>query len=137
MIIRKPKLKDIPQLESLFQVTRRHTFFSRPKDEVQIDDYQDLTVGEEVWLAEENKTILGFVSAYLDTGFIHNLFVHPDHQNKGIGSRLLKKMETRLTRPMTLKVAMDNMGVISFYEKHGWYVVSEQPDDHCVLCRKD
>lgn len=126
--IRKPKPEDTPQLEALFQLTRQKTFASHPQDEFQIGDYAKSVEEDEVWIAEENGNIVGFVSTYPADHFVHNLFVHPDHQGRGIGSRLLQTAEANLSRPMTLKIAMDNRDVCGFYESRGWLQVSVHED---------
>lgn len=80
----------------------------------------------------KDGVIVGFVSVYVQDGFIHNLFVHPGAQGQGVGRALLAFGEKILTAknpsgsPMrlTLKVAMDNAGVGNFYEKQGWSLVS-------------
>ena len=92
-----------------------------------------------MWVAEDNGQILGFISTYPSDNFIHNLFVYPDAQRTGLGTQLLMIAEANLGRPMTLKIAMDNLKVCPFYEKHGWVKVSahEGGADPYVLYRKD
>jgi GNAT superfamily N-acetyltransferase len=71
--------------------------------------------------------------------FIHNLFIHPIHQKCGNGTQLLKVAEKNLGRPMTLKIAMDNLKACGFYEKHGWHKVSVHEDtlEAYTLYKKD
>lgn len=126
--IRKAKPKDTPQLEVLYQRTCRETFTSRPQYKFQIGDYAKSVEEDEVWVAEENGKIIGFISTYPADNFVHNLFVHSDHQGRGIGSCLMQRAEANLARPMTLKIAMDNLEVCAFYEKQGWSQVSIHED---------
>lgn len=137
--IRKAKCEDIQQLEILFQFIRQKTFISRPKNEFQIGDYQKSTADDEVWVMEENAVIIGFVSTYSADNFVHNLFIHPAHQRCGKGTQLLQTAEKNLKRPMTLKIAIDNLKVCGFYEKYGWYQVSMHQDtvEPYVLYKKD
>ncbi len=128
MIIRKQMHEDIDKLELLFQLVRVKTFFTRPKNDFQIGDYQKSTEGENVWVAEENGMIVGFVSIYPANNFVHNLFIHPNYQGKSIGSQLLQIAELNLNTPMTLKIAIDNLTVCRFYEKHGWHQISVHDD---------
>lgn len=126
--IRKAKPEDTPQLETLFQLSRQKTFTSRPEDEFQIGDYAKSVEEDEVWVAEENGDVVGFVCTYPADNFVHNLFVHPDDQGKGIGSRLLQTAEANLLIPMTLKITMDNIKACVFCEKHDWHQVSVYED---------
>jgi len=116
ILIRKARYEDGQELEKLFQVTRQKTFKSRSPDEFKIEDYKKSTEGEIVWVATKDGKISGFISVYMPN-FIHNLFVYPRFQNKGIGTQLLQKAEESLQLPMELKIAMDNLKACPFYEK--------------------
>lgn len=139
LVIRKAVEQDTQALEDIFQLTRKVTFTSRAPESFRIGDYQKSVEGEEVWLAEDNQVIVGFISLWLQDSFIHNLFVHPDWQKRGIGSALLKKAEERLSRPIELKIAMDNLNACKFYEKKGFECVgihSDAPEPY-LLYRKE
>jgi N-acetylglutamate synthase-like GNAT family acetyltransferase len=125
VIIRKATKFDEKQLVELFFITRKATFVSRSHDLIQRSDYLESTAEDDVSVAEVDGLIVGFVSTYPKDNFIHNLFVHPNHQKKGVGSTLLAFAENILSKPMTLKIAMDNLSVCVFYEKHDWYKISE------------
>lgn len=121
--------QDIFHLENFYQVMRQVTFVTRSSADFQLGDYAKSTAEEDVWVAKQDNKIVGFVSAYSMGNFIHNLFVHPDHQRQGIGTQLLASAEAILKRPMTLKIAMDNLNVCAFYEKQGWQQVSVHEED--------
>jgi GrpB-like predicted nucleotidyltransferase (UPF0157 family)/GNAT superfamily N-acetyltransferase len=139
MIIRKATSGDTDQLEILFQITRKKAFFYHPKNTFQIGDYVKSTEGENVWVADDSGIIVGFVSTWPADNFIHNLFVHPDFQEKGIGKKLLAVAEDSLKHPMTLKVDMGNLKACRFYESCGWQQVSVHEDakDPYILYRKN
>lgn len=128
IIIREATAYDTKALEELFLLTRKETFTTRPLQTFKLSDYGTSVEGEEVWLAEDNQVIVGFISLWLQDNFIHNLFVHPDWQKRGIGSALLKKAEERLSRPIELKIAMDNLNACRFYEKKGFECVATHSD---------
>lgn len=138
-MIRPANTEDTKALEMLFMLTRQHTFANRNPGEFKIGDYQKSTAEDEVWVAEVNGIIVGFVSIYVADNFIHNLFVLPAFHARGFGVQLLQMAENHLLRPMTLKIAMDNLAACGFYEKYGWYeysVHSDEPEPY-LLYRKN
>lgn len=128
IIIRRDKPQDIEQLKTLFLITRLDTFIYDPPEKFKLNDYIDSVNGEEVWVAEKNNIIVGFVSMWLQDNFIHNLFVHPDWQDRGIGKRLLETAENRLHPPIELRVRIENLKACKFYQKHGWEEVGISKD---------
>lgn len=138
ILIREAKEKDTEELELLFQVTRQKTFTTRPPDEFKIGDYKKWTKGEIIFVAIQDGNIVGFTSIFLPN-FIHNLFVYPHAQMRGVGTLLLQKAEEQLTCPMELKVALYNLKACPFYEKHGWkeaFAYLDAPDPY-LLYRKE
>ena len=138
IMIRKCIDEDIAELEVLFQLTRRATFSKRDPDEFQIGDYTKSTNEDEVWVAHDANQIVGFVSIYKPDNFLHNLFVHPNHQCRRIGSQLLKVAEANLAATVSAKIAMDNIKACAFYEKNGWRLVSihKDADEPYLLYKK-
>lgn len=138
-IIREAKNEDTDALEEIFQITRQKTFKLMASQNFNIGDYKKSTEGEKVLVAEENGNVTGFISLWLPDNFIHNLFVRPDCQGRGIGGQLLKKAEECLSPPMTLKVKIDNIKASFFYEKHGWKKISvhENEQEPYMLFRKN
>ena len=136
--IREEKPLDIPILEEIFLITRRATFKNR-SNEFHIGDYIQSTADDQVFVAEINGIISGFVSIYSQDNFIHNLFVAPQYQRQGFGSKLLLFAESYLSYPITLKVDIDNLKACQFYEKYGYYKVAEfnKAPEPYILYRKD
>lgn len=126
--IRQATPQDTQSLEELFLLTRRATFTSRAPEVFQRGDYQKSVEGEEVWVAEQDDIIVGFISLWLPDNFIHNLFVHPDWQQQGVGTMLLKRAEDHLGCPLSLKIAMDNLDACQFYQKHNYELISIHTD---------
>jgi ribosomal protein S18 acetylase RimI-like enzyme len=138
LLVREAREEDTEVLEKLFQLTRQITFKSLPPEKFNIEDYKKSVEGEEVWLSEVDGNITGFISLWIQDNFIHNFFVHPDWQGRGIGQQLLDKAEERLTRPMGLKVTLDNIKARQFYQNRGWKIISTHEDEQesYILMRK-
>lgn len=124
--IRKVEIGDIPALETLFLVTRQHTFHWESPDKFKLEDFKQLTAGEIIFVAEdEDSGIIGFISVWnQDTpAFIHHLFVSPSHQRKGVGELLLRSLFSWLPLPYRLKCTAKNLDAIAFYLKRNWVEV--------------
>jgi putative acetyltransferase len=101
---------DCQQIDSLItgQATARRIYFS----------------GETTLMAADNDRLpIGFISfsqPYLFAQHqIAGLFVHPDFMNKGVGSRLLGKLELMaIERGIKTLVVMSSLESIDFYKKN-------------------
>lgn len=123
MKFRKAIQTDIHQLEKLFLVTRQQTFYWERPDKFKLKDYDNATLGETVFVAEEDGgKIIGFISVWEKDipPFIHHLFVGLEHQKKGVGSFLIRNLFDRLPLPYRLKCVLRNQNALSFYLKNNW-----------------
>ena len=72
--------------------------------------------------------VVGTVMAGYDghRGWIYSVAVHPDHRQRGIGSRLMSHAERALTGRGCMKINLivldDNQAVMPFYESLGYAV---------------
>jgi len=73
---------------------------------------------QNVWVAEVDEMVVGYAS--LAGGFLTNLYVHPDHQRRGIGSALLAEVKAYALEGLKLWTFQQNEGAIRFYERHGF-----------------
>ncbi len=75
-------------------------------------------------VAVENEAVLGIATARSSEGMIvmFRLYVHPDHQRKGIGERLLGEVIQHFLdkEKVQLHVEVLNQKGQSFYKKHGF-----------------
>ncbi len=53
-------------------------------------------------------------------GFLTNLYIHPDHQRRGIGSALLAQVKAYAPEGFKLWTFQQNEDAIRFYERHGF-----------------
>lgn len=89
-------------------------------------------------VAEADGNVIGTVMGGFDgrRGLIYHLAVASAFRGLGIGSDLMKEVESRLRAKGCLKcylmVTLDNVGVADYYAQHGW-----QPMDHVQLYGKE
>ena len=73
---------------------------------------------ERVWVAEHADRIVGYAST--DGEFLNNLYVLPEHQNRGIGTALLAAVMEHSRNGVKLWTFEPNEAAIRFYERHGF-----------------
>ena len=72
---------------------------------------------------EEHKRIIGSVRAYEENNriYIGKLIVHPDFQNKGLGTRLLNEIETYFpNKTFELFTSSKSEKNLNIYKKNGY-----------------
>lgn len=77
MQIRPYQEADRPFLRSLYLAARQAAFTWRDTRNYRLEDFDRSTIGEEIWVAEQDGKLIGFVSIYRAEDFIHNLYVDP------------------------------------------------------------
>ena len=91
-------------------------------DEEARDWVRDAMVpGHDVWVAEDGRIVVGF--AALQADLLGHLYVHPQHQNRGFGSRLLDTVKGERPGGFRLWTFQRNTGARRFYERHGCRLV--------------
>ncbi|WP_200937065.1 MULTISPECIES: GNAT family N-acetyltransferase [unclassified Phenylobacterium] len=74
----------------------------------------------EVWVGEADGEIVGYIA--FKPGWISHLYIHPDHQGRGLGPELLAKaLEDGTARE--LWTFQQNARARRFYEKRGFSLV--------------
>jgi GNAT superfamily N-acetyltransferase len=71
----------------------------------------------ELWVAEEDGRVVGLAAVGADT--LGHLYVHPDHQGRGIGTALLERTKELRPEGFSLWTFPANVGACRFYERHG------------------
>ena len=129
---------DDQRCAEIFLASRQAAFHWQPGSSFDLEDYYRSVEDEEVWVAEVGGTIVGFASIYRPENHVHNLFVDPHWQHRGVGTTLLEHACTRLPRPARLRCLATNQGARAFYERNGWVLEAQAPlvDDPYVLYRK-
>ncbi len=73
---------------------------------------------QETWVADVQGVIAGFGA--LTDAILEHLYVHPDHQGRGIGTLLLDQGKRRRPEGFRLWLFQQNQGARRFYERHGF-----------------
>jgi GNAT superfamily N-acetyltransferase len=129
MELRPARVDEKDALARLFQRSRNGmTYVPGVPDEVLPHIADDIfEYHEEVWLAEEDGRILGFLGIRRSRrdGWetLERLYVEPDAQNRGIGTALLDKAKALRPEGLHLWVFQKNEGARRFYERHGFRLV--------------
>jgi putative acetyltransferase len=88
--------------------------------------YRESAAKVKRWVAVEKGKIIGFC----DHGFqceIGGLYVHKDFQGKGVGRKLLKKMEVSMKQLGCNKIKIvSTISAKYFYKKHGYRVIKKK-----------
>jgi ribosomal protein S18 acetylase RimI-like enzyme len=71
----------------------------------------------EIWVAEDEGRVVGF--AALGETTLGHLYVHPDHQGRGLGTALLNTTKELRPGGFTLWTFPANEQACRFYESHG------------------
>jgi GNAT superfamily N-acetyltransferase len=80
-------------------------------------------------LLDENNEIIGSIRAYEENSrvYVGKLFVHPDCQNKGLGTKLLKTIETYFeNKSFELFTSSKSEKNLYIYKKNGYKEVTRQ-----------
>ncbi|NIA68725.1 GNAT family N-acetyltransferase [Pelagibius litoralis] len=122
---------DRPACAQIYREARRAAFHWDPR-EYDLAEFAGSSYGEKLWVAEDEEGgILAFASVWEapDYWFLHNLFVSPAHQQKGIGRALLVHVLAAIGRPVELKTDAPNLVAKRLYEGFGFQVVEESASD--------
>ena len=76
----------------------------------------------EIWVAEEDGRVVGLAAVGDRT--LGHLYVHPNYQNRGIGTQLLERTKQLRPEGFTLWTFPHNEGACRFYERHGLRVAA-------------
>jgi GNAT superfamily N-acetyltransferase len=76
---------------------------------------------KETWLAEVDGSVVAVL--VLDEDELDHLYVDPDWQGRGVGSRLVRLAQRRRPGGLALWTFQANHAARSFYERHGFFPV--------------
>ena len=120
--------RDRAALRRVFVAARDAAFVWAPPGSHRPKDFDATIAGEIVLVAVADDAPIGFASIWQPDNFLHNLFVHPDFQRRGVGSALLAACAPYFHATATLKCLKRNRVARRFYGAHGWSVRGEGKD---------
>jgi N-acetylglutamate synthase-like GNAT family acetyltransferase len=98
-----------------------------PLDELE----NEIADGVVFWVAEEDGRLLG-VMGIQDKGevaLVRHAYVTPTMQRKGVGTKLLRHVESLTGKPVLIGTWADASWAIEFYRRKGFIVVSNRDKD--------
>jgi len=97
---------------------------------------QEINVGVEFWGFEEDRILIGVMGIQdkWDVTLIRHAYVKSRMRNRGVGSRLLRFLESTTKKPILIGTWADATWAVAFYQKHGYRMVST--DEKNRLLRK-
>jgi putative acetyltransferase len=127
MEIRRARDEEIEPLTQLFIRARNEMdYLPQVPDEAAVPIAARIREHEEVWVAEEDGRLLGFLgiehSTNLAAPVLEKLYVEPVEQNRGVGSALLGKAKKLRPDELYLWVFQKNPAR-RLYERHGFELV--------------
>ena len=127
MKVRPAREEEIEPLTHLFIRARNEVdYLPRVPDEAAAPIAARISEHEDVWVAEEDGRLLGFLgiehSTNLSAPVLEKLYVEPTEQNRGIGSALLDKAKELRPDELYLWVFQKNPAR-RLYERHGFELV--------------
>jgi N-acetylglutamate synthase-like GNAT family acetyltransferase len=101
-----------------------------PQDQLQ----QEIAAGVNFWGVEENGRLIG-VMGIQDKGevaLIRHAYVRSHLRNRGVGSRLLRFLESMTQKPILIGTWADATWAVAFYRKNGYRLVSTDEKNHLL-----
>ena len=127
-MIRKLQKADINRAADIWLKTNLKAHFFIP-EQYWISNYEfvkEMLPQAEVYVYEDDKMIQGFIG--INDEYIEGIFVSDKMQSHGIGKNLLDYIKDKKVR-LQLNVYQKNVRAMSFYQREGFTIQSEEMDE--------
>ena len=127
-MIRKLQKVDINRVADIWLKTNLKAHFFIP-EQYWISNYEfvkEMLPQAEVYVYEDDKMIQGFIG--VSDEYIEGIFVSNEMQSCGIGKMLLDYIKDKKDK-LQLKVYQKNVRAMSFYQREGFTIQSEEMDE--------
>lgn len=135
MTIRKANQKDLQDILSLFENTvaevNKHDYSASQLEAWKSSSedrgrWLDKIKGQYFLVAEEEGMLTGFASITPE-GYLDTMFVHKDHQRKGIAGSLIEALILNAREHGVSEIITEgSLTARPFFEKYGFEVISKQ-----------
>lgn len=127
-MIRKLQKVDINRVADIWLKTNLKAHFFIP-EQYWISNYEfvkEMLPQAEVYVYDDDKMIQGFIG--INDEYIEGIFVSDEMQSCGIGKMLLDYIKDKKDK-LQLKVYQKNVRAMSFYQREGFTIQSEEMDE--------
>lgn len=127
-MIRKLQKVDINRVADIWLKTNLKAHYFIP-EQYWTNNYEvvkEMLPQADVYVYEDDKIIQGFVG--INDEYIEGIFVSDEMQSRGIGKILLDYIKDKKDR-LQLKVYQKNVRAMSFYQREGFTIQSEEMDE--------
>lgn len=95
---------------------------------------QEIADGVAFWVAEEEGRPLGVMGIQdkVDVALVRHAYTAPTIQRKGVGTRLLRHVESVADKPILIGTWADAWWAIDFYRRNGFTVVANSDKDRLL-----
>ena len=124
--VRRARPDELGACADLYVRVLSDTFTWLPRDRHRREDFLRAAREEEVYVAVEDRRILGLAAFFRPQNFLHSLYV--DARRRGIGKALLDHIAATADGPLSLKVQAPNLRAQAFYRREG-FLCTEQGRD--------
>lgn len=127
-MIKKLQKTDINRVADIWLKTNLKAHYFIP-EQYWTNNYEvvkEMLPQAEVYVYEDDKIIQGFVG--INDEYIEGIFVSDEMQSRGIGKMLLDYIKDKKDR-LQLKVYQKNVRAMSFYQREGFTIQSEEMDE--------
>ncbi len=95
---------------------------------------QEINTGVQFWGFQEEGVLIGVMGIQdkEEVTLVRHAYVRSRMRNRGIGSRLLRSLESTTEKPILIGTWADATWAVTFYQKHGFRRVSTEEKDQLL-----
>ena len=124
--VRRARSDELDACADLYVRVLRDTFTWQPPDRHRRDDFLRAARDEEIYVALEDRAVVGLAGFYRPQNFLHSLYA--DVRGRGIGKALLDYVSAVADAPVSLKVQLPNRRAQAFYLREGFIPLEQGRD---------